>query len=189
MDGNKSIITQIAIKLFAQRGYGSVGVQEICEMADVTKPTLYYYFKSKQGLLECIVSEKGEELVYKITEALEYRHDFVYSLTQILKTEIEFAAQNPDFFNLHCVLMNSPDGSEEKTVYEPVIAQIEKLFADFFINSCNEFGNMRGSEMLYSTMFHNTVLSTVILIQNGKLEYSDQLIYKIIKSVVYGIAS
>jgi AcrR family transcriptional regulator len=39
-----------ALQLFIQRGYAASTVREICQSADVTKPVLYYYFKSKEGL-------------------------------------------------------------------------------------------------------------------------------------------
>lgn len=39
-----------ALQQFTQRGYASSSVREICQLACVTKPVLYYYFKSKEGL-------------------------------------------------------------------------------------------------------------------------------------------
>lgn len=39
-----------ALELFTQRGYAATSVREICLAAAVTKPVLYYYFKSKEGL-------------------------------------------------------------------------------------------------------------------------------------------
>jgi AcrR family transcriptional regulator len=39
-----------ALELFTQRGYSATSVREICLAAGVTKPVLYYYFKSKEGL-------------------------------------------------------------------------------------------------------------------------------------------
>ena len=52
---NKEKILQCALELFYARGYDAVGVQEIAETAGVTKPTLYYYFGSKKGLLETLL--------------------------------------------------------------------------------------------------------------------------------------
>ena len=40
---NREKILNCALELFHARGYDAVGVQEIAEMAGVTKPTLYYY--------------------------------------------------------------------------------------------------------------------------------------------------
>jgi len=39
-----------ALVLFTQRSYAAASVREICAAAGVTKPVLYYYFKSKEGL-------------------------------------------------------------------------------------------------------------------------------------------
>ncbi|MBC8017056.1 MAG: TetR/AcrR family transcriptional regulator [Verrucomicrobia bacterium] len=39
-----------ALELFTRRGYAATSVREICLAAGVTKPVLYYYFKSKEGL-------------------------------------------------------------------------------------------------------------------------------------------
>lgn len=39
-----------ALRLFTSRGYAATTVREIVEAAGVTKPVLYYYFTSKEGL-------------------------------------------------------------------------------------------------------------------------------------------
>ncbi|MBF0526858.1 MAG: TetR/AcrR family transcriptional regulator [Deltaproteobacteria bacterium] len=39
-----------ATRLFAQKGYAATSVREIVAESGVTKPTLYYYFGSKEGI-------------------------------------------------------------------------------------------------------------------------------------------
>lgn len=39
-----------ALQQFTQRGYAATTIRELCQAAGVTKPVLYYYFKSKEGL-------------------------------------------------------------------------------------------------------------------------------------------
>ena len=46
---NREKILNCALELFHARGYDAVGVQEIAETAGVTKPTLYYYFKTNEA--------------------------------------------------------------------------------------------------------------------------------------------
>lgn len=46
----KTRIMKAATHLFANKGYASTSVREIVEAAGVTKPTLYYWFDSKEGL-------------------------------------------------------------------------------------------------------------------------------------------
>ena len=49
---NKTKILKNAVKLFSEKGYDAVGIQELVSINKVTKPTLYYYFGSKEGLLK-----------------------------------------------------------------------------------------------------------------------------------------
>jgi AcrR family transcriptional regulator len=51
----KERILSVAIDLFAQRGFDAVSLREIAEAAGVRKATLYYYFTSKDEILENII--------------------------------------------------------------------------------------------------------------------------------------
>lgn len=39
-----------AVDLFGQKGYAGTSLREIAELARTTKPMIYYYFRSKEGL-------------------------------------------------------------------------------------------------------------------------------------------
>ncbi|HQR44701.1 MAG TPA: TetR/AcrR family transcriptional regulator [Thermoanaerobaculia bacterium] len=43
-------LVDVAVALFAERGYATTSVREIVERAGVSKPVLYYHFGSKEGL-------------------------------------------------------------------------------------------------------------------------------------------
>ena len=66
---NRERILETALELFYSRGYDAVGVQEIAEKSGVTKPTLYYYFKSKYGLLEQLLETRGEPFLEELRRA------------------------------------------------------------------------------------------------------------------------
>jgi len=44
-----------ATALFAERGFANVSVRDICQAAETSLPTLYYYFKDKEGLFTEVV--------------------------------------------------------------------------------------------------------------------------------------
>ncbi len=48
--GVRERLLKAAIEQFARKGYAATGVQEIVAACGVTKPVLYYYFGSKEGL-------------------------------------------------------------------------------------------------------------------------------------------
>jgi len=56
-----------AAKVFAQKGYTAASVDEIVAAASVTKPVLYYWFRSKEGLF----LELMGDAFARVTAALE----------------------------------------------------------------------------------------------------------------------
>jgi AcrR family transcriptional regulator len=66
-------ILEVAKELFTQRGFSNVAVRDICKAADVTPPTLYYYFKNKEALFDAVVrkSVSMAEFISRLNEACE----------------------------------------------------------------------------------------------------------------------
>jgi AcrR family transcriptional regulator len=50
-------ILEAAKELFTKRGFANVAMRDICRAADVTPPTIYYYFKNKEALFDAVVRE------------------------------------------------------------------------------------------------------------------------------------
>lgn len=63
-------LLQSALDLFTERGYASTSVREIVGAAGVTKPVLYYYFKSKKGIYLELLTKPFSQLEKIIDEAL-----------------------------------------------------------------------------------------------------------------------
>ena len=59
-----------ATELFASKGYAATTVREIVERAGVTKPALYYYFRSKEGLYLDLMREPFSKFAALVEEAL-----------------------------------------------------------------------------------------------------------------------
>jgi AcrR family transcriptional regulator len=50
-------VLEAAAKLFAQRGFGGTNLQDIADSLGISRPALYYYFKSKEDILASLVEE------------------------------------------------------------------------------------------------------------------------------------
>ena len=72
---NRSNILSCALRLFATRGYDAVGVQEIVEAAGITKPTLYYFYESKEGIYRALLHSTLDEFGSIVDEALHAAED------------------------------------------------------------------------------------------------------------------
>ena len=84
---NRQLIMEKALELFCARGYDAVGVQEIAEQSGITKPTLYYYFGSKQGLMETILEENSRILEEMLEKAVEEPGDVPQVLYRVARAD------------------------------------------------------------------------------------------------------
>ena len=62
-------LLETATELFAEKGYAGTSVREIVDRAGVSKPVLYYYFKSKEGLFYAIL-EWAADVQQKILDEI-----------------------------------------------------------------------------------------------------------------------
>jgi AcrR family transcriptional regulator len=64
-------LLEAGVALFAKKGYADTSVREIVEGAGVTKPVLYYYFKSKEGIFRAILDRAAEQQETLLSNVLE----------------------------------------------------------------------------------------------------------------------
>jgi AcrR family transcriptional regulator len=95
-------ILEIAVGLFAARGYHGVSMDDIGSAAGVTGPALYHHFAGKEAMLVAAlipVSEGllngGRERVARHPESAEA------ALVDLIEFHVEFALANPAVIALH----------------------------------------------------------------------------------------
>jgi TetR/AcrR family transcriptional regulator len=59
----RSRLLRAAVHVFDRKGYAAASVREIVELANVTKPALYYHFGSKEGVIRAILDEATREFL------------------------------------------------------------------------------------------------------------------------------
>ena len=65
-------LVQIAYRMFLTKGYENTSVDEILEEAGIAKGTFYYYFESKELLLEeVIISNEGDKVTVMVVPTNE----------------------------------------------------------------------------------------------------------------------
>jgi AcrR family transcriptional regulator len=62
---------EVAGKAFAECGFHAVSMDEIAERAGISKPMLYHYFGSKEGLYVAYVRQQGAALLAGMRDAAE----------------------------------------------------------------------------------------------------------------------
>ena len=71
-DGEKSrkLLLEIAAKQFALHGFHKTKISEIVKEANVTQPTFYLYFKSKDAIFQELIDEFKEKLYAHVEESI-----------------------------------------------------------------------------------------------------------------------
>jgi AcrR family transcriptional regulator len=89
-------IARTAARLFAEGGYDGTPVSAIVEAAGVTKPTLYYHFRSKEGLAQALLIEPMARLAATLQGVLATEADPVRALGQMIAAHFDFTREEPD---------------------------------------------------------------------------------------------
>ena len=56
-------VLNVALAVFAQRGYHTTSMNDIADAAGVTKPVLYQHFDSKRALYIAVLETVGEGMI------------------------------------------------------------------------------------------------------------------------------
>lgn len=112
MNRTKRRIFTTAIKLFAQNGYESTGIEEITAVAGVAKGSLYYHFETKEELFDLLL-EEGRKLLYNSIE-IKFKscNNALDKLKAIIMIQIKSLIKYEDFVT---VLVNNTLGDNSRT--------------------------------------------------------------------------
>lgn len=186
---NRSLILYCALELFAARGYDAVGVQEIAEAAGVTKPTLYHYFGSKQGLLRVLISTSLDPFTQALEEACDYQGDLPHTLKHIAETYFRFAEANPTFYRMQLAMYFAPQDSDAYQVIASRNEAHQEMVEAVFIKTVRENGNMRGRHRLYTASFIGMLNTCIGLWLGGHTQLDDDLTRRMLHQFEHGIYS
>lgn len=191
---NRTRLLQCANALFYARGYDAVGVQEIVAAAGLTKPTLYYYFGSKRGLLEALLSEHFQALrgmYQELSSQPELRiENALYWLADIFCV---FFEQNREFYMLLMALFYSARGNEAYQTVQPYIVEFYNMVVQVFERAADQLGNMYGRQRQFAISFVG-MLSSYFLQHceedpEGEQKVDRQRAESLVRQFMYGIFS
>jgi AcrR family transcriptional regulator len=117
-------IARVAAGLFAERGFDATSVREIVEAAGVAKPTLYYYFGSKEGLAQALLTVPLSSLVSAMRHLVGTVDDPTRCLEQVIEAQYTFCRDDPDRARFIYALLFGPLGSDVASELEPFKADL-----------------------------------------------------------------
>ena len=190
---NRQLIMEKALELFCARGYDAVGVQEIAEQSGITKPTLYYYFGSKLGLLKTLIEETFQEFRIILHEAADMEQRIEETLYQVAHRYCMFFESDREFYMLFMALFYSARENEAYQAVKPYVAEFYDMIVDVFGRAADQLGNMNGRQRQFAIGFIGTINHYLILQfeegeeNGGKIQ--EEEIDAVVRQFMYGIFS
>ncbi len=102
-------ILTTALDLFAIKGYDATAVREICQAAGITKPTLYHFFGSKDGVLQALVRTGFQQYRAIVDAAMDTPGSFKDRVKVLARSVFQSATDKPLFWRfIHSVIWAPP---------------------------------------------------------------------------------
>ncbi|MBN1410819.1 MAG: TetR/AcrR family transcriptional regulator [Spirochaetales bacterium] len=105
MDEDKSTIKErifeVATRLFAQKGFDGLSIDELAKEAKINKSMIYYYFSNKEGLLITIIQNHLREFEEEFNK-LDFSgvKDTKNILTNVIKLAVDYISQHMDLVTI-----------------------------------------------------------------------------------------
>jgi TetR/AcrR family transcriptional regulator len=128
-------ILSTALDLFAVKGYDATSVREICEAAGITKPTLYYFYGSKEGVLRALLIGGFERFRHLVDSAMARPGSFRARLKALARAIFESAHRQPSLWRfIHSIVWappsTAPGQSESCTEFYDGVVRVIAAAAD-----------------------------------------------------------
>jgi AcrR family transcriptional regulator len=127
-------ILQKALGLFSDRGYDATSVREICEAAGITKPTLYHFYGSKEGVYRAIVEGALLQFQSDMIRALGDEGTLRDRLVRMARAYFDATLREPDLARFIMALVHNPPRSAPDTdfigFYEGILAPLSRTLEE-----------------------------------------------------------
>jgi AcrR family transcriptional regulator len=85
----RAIILDTALELFVERGFDATTMREIAERAGVSLGSAYYYFESKEHLIQALYARTHQEHLAACQEVLARERDLEPRLRGVMRAKID----------------------------------------------------------------------------------------------------
>lgn len=118
-------LLEVALRAFAEQGYHDTSMNEVAELAGVTKPVLYQHFASKRALYQELVDELGTGLESAIVAAVAQADGPRQQVEAGFRAYFRWATSEGAAFRVLFADRNRTDRE-----LAPAVAKVESMVAD-----------------------------------------------------------
>ena len=147
----------IATGLFSERGFHGVSVDEVAALAGVTKPMVYAYFGSKEGLFDACVARAADRLVGELERSAAVHPEPEERMWHGFLTVFRFVADHREAWKMLYGHGSSPFSGPAARSSDAMA----RLLTDQFVDSARAAGIEVAAGPHMEPMAHATVAATI----------------------------
>ncbi|MGD9724121.1 MAG: TetR/AcrR family transcriptional regulator [Pirellulales bacterium] len=175
-----------AVRLFATKGYGATSTREIVEAAGVTKPMLYYYFQSKEGLLAAAMAHFMNPFHARLREVLSQPLEARELMVELVWAHLDFCQEHKPLARLFYALYFGAD--DQKNIVD--LAQYTEPGHELLMQGVQqgiEAGLLRrGCDEEFAMALHGMINIWVIAALTDKATLSYSVAARIVDGLLVG---
>lgn len=117
-DHRREQIFEAGARLFAEKGYGRTSLEEVAAELGVTRPALYYYYRSKEELLYEITSFVMDQVMTDLREVAASPAPALEKLRELIGRYVRFFASHPHELTLMSTEVDSLGEERRRVILE-----------------------------------------------------------------------
>jgi AcrR family transcriptional regulator len=131
-------ILNAAMELFAKKGYAGSSIREICGSAGVTKPVLYYHFRSKEQLYHELMLDIFNQTRKNLLRISSFKGSLRERLISYVVSEFRNSRKDPNSVRLLFRMMFSPEGEYPPFNFVQEFQRERRTVAGFIRETVNQ---------------------------------------------------
>lgn len=133
---SKALLLRIATEVFAQNGYHATKVNQIVRKANLTQPTFYLYFKSKEAIFQELVDSFQSNLnemikEYQLDSSIQ-QNSINERIEEGLSRIFQFFADNPDLTRIGFYVTDNAENVKRQLTAKVKEYIISENLVDYF---------------------------------------------------------
>ena len=137
----KQEVLEVALALFAEKGYHEVSMQEIAEAAEYSVGTLYNLFENKDGLFEELIDSSGKLILEEVLVILDAPGTEEDRLRALLQQQARVMEDHARFIKLYVAVMGQKGSKFAKNhtkdeIHEVIVTRIASLIESGIDKGC-----------------------------------------------------
>jgi AcrR family transcriptional regulator len=97
--------------ILLEDGEENLSIRKLALRCGYTAPTIYHYFRDKDGLIDALLEERFSRLLQRV-KRVQLGRDHIANLREYSRAFLRFVASNPTFYRV--MMRGSSDGGERK---------------------------------------------------------------------------